>query len=183
MTDAAAAATAAPADPSTTPAISDLLQPQPMTIEQAQAKRVEMIGNAGFRERILRGDHEAVAAWKNVHAALSPPVNSAEGQQYAKNWQSLSILRAKADLSDEVLDHAAGRGVVSLAERERALFAKERNFKDRAWVQRYLDGDRAANTEMALINLTLASRVGSFQEIEDFKAAAAKRLAANGRGK
>ena len=37
----AAAATAAPLDTTTVPAISDLLQPQPMTVEQAQARRVE----------------------------------------------------------------------------------------------------------------------------------------------
>ena len=70
-----------------------------------------------------------------------------------------------------------------MEERRNALFAKERNFKDKAWVQRYLDGDRAANSEMTLINITLASRVGTFDEIEAFKAAAAKRLAANGRAK
>ena len=90
---------------------------------------------------------------------------------------SLAVLRVRADLSDEALDWAAANGPVSPAEKEKAIFAKQRLFKDKAWVRRYFDGDRAANSEMALINITLGSRVGSFQEIEDFKKAAAKRLA------
>jgi hypothetical protein len=160
-----------------TPAAADLLQPPAaMTVEQAQVKRVEMIGNAGFRERVLRGDPEAVKQWKNVHAALRPPVDSAtaEGRQYAKNMDSLSILKAKADLPAEVWDHVAAGGPVSPAEKESAIFAKERFFKDKAWVQRYFNGDREANSQMTRINMVLASKIGTFDEIEAFKAKAAK---------
>ena len=89
---------------------------------------------------------------------------------------SLAILKAKADLTDACWDHVAAGGVVSLAEREKALVGQGTQFQDRRRVERYLDGDRAANSEMTLINLVLASRVGSFDEIEAFKAAAAKRL-------
>ncbi len=161
-----------------TPAASDLLQPQPMTVEAAQAKRVEYLGDAKFRDRVVSGDPESVRLWREVTRALSPSVDpvTAEGKKYNDNMNSLAILKAKADLSDAVWDHVAAGGPVSLAEREKALQAKERNFKDKAWVQRYLDGDRAANSEMTLINMTLASRVGTFDEIEAFKAKAATRL-------
>ena len=174
---APAAAAAAPAAP-LTPAAADLLQPQQMTPEVAAAKRVEMLGNAGFRERVLRAEPEALAAWKAVHAALRPPANSesAESQQYAKNMDSLAILKAKADLPDAVWDHVAARGPVSLKERQDALFAKQRNLKSAEFVKKYLDGDRQANSEMTLINMTLASPIGSYEEIEAFKAKAAKRL-------
>jgi hypothetical protein len=154
------------------------LQPQPMTVEVAQAKRVEFLGDAKFRDRVVSGDPESVRQWREVTRALSPQANpaTAEGKRYNDNMNSLAILKAKADLPDAVWDHVAAGGVVSLAERENALFSKERNFKDKAWVQRYLDGDRAANSEMTLINMVLASRVGTFEEIEAFKVKAAKRL-------
>jgi hypothetical protein len=120
-----------------------------------------------------------VRAWREVTRALTPQANPATafGKQYNDNMNSLAILRAKADLSDLALDHAAARGPISLKERQDALFAKERNFKDLAWVQRYLSGDRQANSEAALIHIALASPIGSFEEIEAFKKAAAKRLA------
>jgi hypothetical protein len=134
----------------------------------------------------VAGDPESTRLWKEVTRALSPQLDpaAAEGKKYNDNMASLSILKAQADLPAAVWDHVAAGGLVSLAERENALQAKERNFKDKAWVQRYLNGDRAANSEMRLINFVLASRVGSFEEIEAFKAAAAKRLnGKNGHGK
>ena len=181
----AAAATPAPLDTTTVPAVSDLLQQQPMTVEQAAARRVEYLGDAKFRDRVVSGDPELVRLWREVTRALSPQADpaTAEGQSYAKNMDSLAILKAQADLPDVVWDHVAAGGPVSLDERARALFAKERNFRDRKWVEAYLSGDRAANSEMRLINMILASRVGSFDEIEAFKATAAKRLNGNGHGK
>jgi hypothetical protein len=173
---AEASAAPAPLDPV---AASDLLQPQPMTAEVAAAKKVEYLGDAGFRERVLRGDADAVKQWREVTRALSPSADpaTAEGKKYNDNMNSLAILKAKADLSDAVWDHVAAGGPVSLDERLKAMQAKERNFKDKAWVQKYLDGDRQANSEMTLINMVLASPVGSFSDIEQFKSAAAKRLA------
>jgi hypothetical protein len=180
MSDTAPAPAPAPAsDSALTATAADLLQPPPaMTIEQAQIKKAELFGTAGFAQRVAAGEAAAVKLWCDVTRALRPPVNqsSVAGQQYAKNMDSLAVLRVRADLSDEALDWAAANGPVSPAEKEKAIFAKQRLFKDKAWVQRYFDGDRAANSEMALINITLGSRVGSFQEIEDFKKAAAKRL-------
>ena len=177
------AATPAPLDATTTPAASDLLQP--MTVEAAQAKRVEYLGDAKFRDRVVSGDPESVRQWREVTRALSPQANplTAEGKKYNDNMNSLAILKAQADLPDAVWDHIAAGGPVWLAERENALFAKERNFKDAAWVKAYLNGGRRENSEMRLINAVLASPIGDFNSIEQFKTAAAKRLAANGRAK
>jgi hypothetical protein len=172
------AATPAP-DAALTPGVSDTLAPPAaLTVEQAQAKKAELFGKAGFAQRVLAGDPESVRLWKEVTAALSPKVEQTtqEAQDYAARMASLSILKAKADLSDEVWDHAAAGGFVSPAEKEKAIFAKERLFKDKAWVKRYFDGDREANSTMTNINLILASKIGTFEQIEEFKKAAAKRL-------
>jgi hypothetical protein len=171
----AAPVTAAP-NATLTPAAADLLQPPAaMTVEQAQAKKAELFGKAGFAERVARGDSEAMKQWREVTRALRPPVDQStdEGRQYEQNQNSLAILKAKAD---EVWDWAAAKGPVSADEKLKAVQAKERLFKDKAWVVRYFDGDRAANSELTRINLVLASRVGTFDEIEKFKAEAAKRL-------
>jgi hypothetical protein len=162
-----------------TPAATDQLQtPAALTAETALAKKAELFGTAGFAERVARGDSEAVKQWREVTRALRPPVDQStdEGRQYEQNQNSLAILKAKADLPDEVWDWAAAKGPVSADEKLKAVQAKERLFKDKAWVVRYFDGDRAANSEMTRINLVLASRIGTFDEIEAFKAKAATRL-------
>src|SRR5580704_7203109 len=162
-----------------TAAAADLLQPPAaMTVEQAQAKRAELFGKAGFAQRVVSGDSEAVKQWREVTRALRPPVDQSteEGRQYEQNQSGLAILKAKADLPDKVWDWAAAKGPVSADEKLKAVQAKDRLFKDKAWVVRYFDGDRAANSEMTRINLVLASRIGSFDEIEKFKGEAAKRL-------
>jgi len=179
MAESAPAAPAPVPDPALTPAASDLLAPQPaMSPEQAAVAKVECLGKAGFAEAVLSGNADAVRRWREITRALRPAVDQStlEGQQYERNMNSLAILKAKADLSDEAWDHIAAGGPVSLAEREKALQAKIRNFADRAWVQAYLNGSRRENSEMSLINAILASRVGSHAEIEEFKAKAAKRL-------
>jgi hypothetical protein len=194
MTETTAAPAPTPVDTTTTPAapldtvpaVSDLLQPQQMTVEQAQAKRVELIGDPGFRQRVLAGDDEANKQWKAVlHAALSPPVDSAtaEDREYNRRMNGLAYFRAKAQLPEIMYDHVASNSPVSLAEREEAQFAKQRLFSDRGFVEKLLSGDIAANSEMTRIKFVLGSPIGSFEEIEAAKAKAAKRMAANGRGR
>jgi hypothetical protein len=179
MTESAPATPAPAADSALTPAAAGAADPPSMTLEQAQAKKAELVIQTGFAERVMRGDPEASKLWREVTRALRPAVDqsSVEGQQYAKNQDSLSILRAKADLPDAAWDWAAAGGPVSPAEKINAAAAKARNFRDKAWVQRYLDGDRQANSEMVQINMVLAAKVGTFDEIEAFKITAAKRLA------
>ena len=179
MSESAPAAPAPAPESALKPAASDLLQPSPaMTVEQAQIKKAELFGTAGFAERVLAGDSEAVRVWRDVTHALRPQVDesTAAGKRYAKNMDSLAILKAKADLPDVMWDHVAASGPVSAEEKISASQAKQRLFADRGWIQKYLDGDRLANSEMTRINMVLASRIGTFQEIENFKAAQAKRL-------
>ena len=166
--------TAPPApDAVLTPGASDTLAPAPpMTVEQAQAKKAALFGTAGFAQRVLAGDPDATKQWKEVTAALSPKVELQTTQKtrdYAARMSGLSILKAKADLPDEVWDHVAAGGPVSPAEKEKAIFAKERLFKDKAWVKRYFDGDREANSTMTNINLILASKIGTFDRLRPSK--------------
>ena len=176
MTDAAAAA--APADTSTTPAISDLLQPQVMTVEQAQAKRVEYLGKPGFAERVLANDPESVRAWKEIQVALNPKLDQSiqQNRDYTQRMNGLSILKAKADLPDAAWQWVASAGPVSLAERQKALQLKAQCMADRSFVEKYLSGERSATSTLTNINLILAAKVGTFDEIEQHKAALAKLL-------
>ncbi len=163
-----------------TPAAADLLQPPPaMTVDQALARKAELFGTAGFAQRVAAGDPEAKKQWKEVTAALSPKVDQStqEGRDYAQRMAGLSVLKNKADLSDAAWDWAAARGPVSPAEKEKAIFAKQRLFKDKAWVTKYLDGDREANSLLTQIHLVLDAKIGTHSEIEAFKITAAKRLA------
>jgi hypothetical protein len=169
---------AAPASPSV--GVSDLLPPEKpaMSVEVAQRKRLSMLGDANFRSRVVAGDSQATKQWRDVNRALNPPVDqtTAEGKQYAQRMDSLAYFKAKADLPDAVYDQVAADGPVSLKERQDAQFARERYFKDKAWMRRYLDGDRQANSEMTIINMILGSPIGTYDDIEAFKQAAAKRL-------
>ena len=157
-------ATAAPADTASVPAASDLLQPQPMTPEAAAVKRVQLLGDPGFRERVLAGNAEANKQWKDVHRALSPQADpaSAEGREYNQRMSGLAVLRAKAQLPEIMWDHVAANAPVSLAEREEAQYAKQRLFSDKAWVEKYLSGDIAANSELTRIHFVLASPCRNF---------------------
>ena len=150
-----------------------------MTVEQAQAKKAELFGTKGFAERVARGDRDSVRQWREITRALRPQVDqsSIEGKQYEKNMDSLAILKSRADLPDAAWDWVAAKGPVSPAEKEAAAFAKQRLLKDKAFVKKLLDGDRAANSEWAIIKMTLGSPIGTFDEIEAFKKAAAERLA------
>jgi hypothetical protein len=169
---------AAPASPSV--AASDLLQPEKpaMTPEQAARQKHRMLSDPGFAAAVARGDPHESRKWKEVNRALNPPVDqaTAEGRQYARNMDALAYFRANAELSPAVLDQVAAGGPVSLEERQEAIFMKQRLFSDKNFVRRVLDGDREAKTQMTLVNMVLASPIGTAEQINNFNAAAAKRL-------
>ncbi len=122
----------AAADFALTATAADLLQQPPaMTVEQAQAKKAELFGTAGFAERVARGDPEATAEVARGYGALRPEVDqsTSKGSDYAKTHGRLAILKNKADLSRRCMGLGSGQGPVSPAENERAIFAKQRLFK------------------------------------------------------
>ena len=155
------------------PAATDLLQP-----EMALVKKAQLFGQVGFAQRVMAGDPESVRQWKEVSAALSPKVDQTtqEASDYNQRMAGLSILKAKADLPEAAWSWAASNGPVSPEEKMNASFAKARNMSDAAWRQRYFLGDRQANSEMTNINLILAAKVGTFEEIERHKVVMAKLL-------
>jgi hypothetical protein len=167
--------------------VSDLLPPDKpaMTVEVAARQRVKMLGDAGFRDRVVAGDAESLRLWRLVNRTLfNPPVDkaTAESKAHADRLDSFAYFRCKADLPAEVWDYAAANGPVLISEREWALQAKERLFRDKGWVRGYLDGDRQAAADLTRIHLILAAPIADEKEVEAAKAAAAKRMNGNGKG-
>jgi hypothetical protein len=168
--------------------VSDLLPPEKpaMSVEAAARQRVKMLGDAGFRDRVVAGDAESLRLWRQVNRALFNPAidkETAESKAHAERLDALAYFRLKADLPAEVWDYAAAQGPVLLSEREWALQAKERLFRDKGWVRGYLDGDRQAAADLTRIHLILAAPIADEKEVEAAKAATAKRMAGNSRAK
>ena len=166
----------APAADTNTPA-ADLLKPTdpatgPKTFEQWETRRAALVADPRFRERYMRGDGEAVAAMKQVFAALNPKTDpaSAEEREFSQRLAALTPLRVKANLDNSCWNWVAAGGPVAAHERQRALELKEQFFRDKQWVARHLDGGRL-KTQMVNVNLVLSSKVASAEEIEKFKKA------------
>jgi hypothetical protein len=67
--------------------------------------------------------------------------------------------RSRADISEEVAQQIREGRPVSQTERRLAEQHKEKLFRDKAWIARYLDGGRAEATELMLVNIVLAAPV------------------------
>ena len=129
---------AAPAtlDTTTTPAVSDLLQPQPMTPEAALAKKVEFLGNKDIRERIISWHPETVRQWREVTRALSPlPIRSLpKAKTIHDNMDSPWRFSAKPISRDAVRDHVAAGGPVSSDGARGSLVRKGTKLQGQGWV-------------------------------------------------
>ena len=73
--------------------------------------------------------------------------------------QAIDFLRERADIPEQVADQLRKNMPVSAQEYRLAEQLKGKLFRDRSWVKKYLDGDREAATQIALVNVILSSRV------------------------
>ena len=133
---------------------------QPMTVEAATARRAEMISDAGFTERYMAGGVPERDEMLKVSTALSI-ANSAES--FATE-QQIASLKSIADISDDVANEIRSGRAVTPQERQFALDLKAKLMRDRAWVAKYLDGDRECATKVALLSVVLSARVAEPQK-------------------
>jgi hypothetical protein len=71
----------------------------------------------------------------------------------------IDTLKKYADLPEKCWEQVRNNGPVYQHERDEALRAKERFYRDRATVARYLDGSREEASLLMQINLILSSPV------------------------
>jgi hypothetical protein len=178
MTDTAAVTTAL--GDVTAPAVSDLLVPPPaMTVEQAQARRVQFIADPALREGVVRGDPKIVDEWKKINSALVPKLDApdAEAREYAARQAALAPLKMTAGPMDPLFwDGVATRAHVSLAERETALQTWAACKRDAAWVARCVAGGMEENALKMRIVGILAAPVGTPELVERDRLAGLKRV-------
>ena len=169
----------APVVDSTTPAVSDLLAPAPaMTVEQAQARRVQFIADPALRQGVVQGNPKIVEEWKKINAALLPKMEGPEAEQreYAERQAALAPLKMSSGPMDPLFwDGVATRAHVSLAERETALQMWAACKRDSAWVGRCVSGGMEENALKMRIVGILAAPVGTPEQVERDRLAGLKR--------
>jgi hypothetical protein len=105
----------------------------------------------------LAGEVTARDEFVRLHAtAFRKNTPSEVGQQ---RGMMIDTLKKYAELPEKMWDQVRNNGPVYQHEREEALRMKERVFRDKAWVSRYLDGSREEANLMMQISLILASPV------------------------
>jgi hypothetical protein len=125
-----------------------------MMREAAQARKAEYLSTPALRDKLLAGDVATKKDWSSVNATLAstmPDPNVVAREATAATWKD------RADLPPEALAQFVKGEPVFESEREQALRTKQQLFRDRAWVSKYLDGDRAAASTMAHISLIISS--------------------------
>jgi len=145
------AALAAPA----TPGATDLL-PEPLAPEAATARIAELKKDPAFLERYLGGEVAARDEFTRLHSQASKaPINP----DAVHRSLQIGALQKHADLPPAAWAQVAANGPVYQGERDFALQEKQRCFKDKAWVAKWLDGDRAAVSHLTRLSLIIASPV------------------------
>jgi hypothetical protein len=137
-----------------TPAPSDLL-PTEITPEAAGARIVELKADPAFQEKYLGGEVTARAEFSKLHAIVGKALNESALHRASQ----LDAMKKHADLPPECWNQVENNGPVFQHERDFALQEKTRCLKDKGFVSRFLDGDRAAVSLMTRINLIISSPV------------------------
>jgi hypothetical protein len=135
--------------------VADLL-PQ-MSPEAATSKKNELFANQEWRNKYYNGDATARSEMDAIVRALTPaqpaPADPSSREQFI-DW-----IRNYAEISEEVAEQIRSDRPVSAHEHRLAQQRKETMMRDKEWCKLYLDNDRDARTEMALVNIILSSRV------------------------
>jgi hypothetical protein len=113
------------------------------------------MADPGWRRRYMKGGIAEKAEMDHLTAALSPRQLMPSDPSSVE--QVIDHLRERANISEQVANQIRQNLPISAPEQ-----LKDRLFRDREWVKRYLDGGIQEAETMALINvnLSLPVRVG-----------------------
>lgn len=167
-----------------TPGATAIINPPPPTDAEAAAARMEQLkDDAAFQERVKNLDATAFAEheklWRQAHglpAEKQPAVNT--GDVFAEaNARVLRETETRADmlradgLNDEQSYQILNGRPIPLAERRYHEQELARLKQDKAWVQKYFDGDREARRQMRMLTAALTLPVGSLADIHAWETA------------
>jgi hypothetical protein len=157
----APAPSVAPGPAAPTPATATDILAAPLTPEAARLQIDTLKGDKEFYARLNSDKPEikaaALEAWRKLHIAAYPPppqvtlenVKDIHGNQEVmrrseRMESGLAVLRAMGVTDPASLDEVRKQVPVAAAEQQFAREEIARLKSDRAWVRRYLDGDREA---------------------------------------
>jgi hypothetical protein len=147
------------------------------SVADAWGRRAELMRDPDFKARLDRAEPAARGEMARVvegitagvtiipgrgvdPAKFGPQVAEAAQQRQALECErTLDALRRDADIPENVADMIRTGASVTRQERHLAEMEKQRLFKDSAWVQKYMAGDCAARSRMALVNVILSRAV------------------------
>jgi hypothetical protein len=126
-----------------------------MSYDDAPVAKSQRMADPGWRGRYMKGGIAEKAEMDHLMAALSPRQPMPSDPSSVE--QVIDHLRERANISEQVANQIRQNLPISAPEQ-----LKDRLFRDREWVKRYLDGGIQEAETMALINvnLSLPVRVG-----------------------
>jgi hypothetical protein len=164
---AAASPSVAPA--ASPPTAADLLS-APLAPEAARLQIDTLKGDKEFYARLNSDKAEVKAAalehWRTLHRNAFPPAPTATPEDIHGNQEimrrsermesGLAALRAMGLTDPAALDEIRRSQPVAAAEQQFAREEITRLKQDKAWVRRYLDGDRAAREQFTRLHMVIS---------------------------
>jgi hypothetical protein len=156
----------APASPST-PAAPLITPAMPMSVTEARAAIQERINDTAFYAKLKSQDPAAHQEWARLHKIAHPvptefrtaaDVDSQVAARQARFWdEHIASLKAQFPLTPAQEQEIRG-GVIAKSVQEWAKGEKAMLLKDRAWYQKFKNGDRAAKLQWGLLVQMLSLR-------------------------
>jgi hypothetical protein len=145
---------------------SDLMSPQTAPqLETTQGQREaafatlqRLRSDADFKEKYLRRDDATVKAVEEAHRLTTTPTKlTVRGRPVEEVASMIGAIENFSSLAPEVVEQLKSGAPVSAEEQKWAKQRKSQLMQDKAWVTKYLDGDRAERQQMILLNAILTS--------------------------
>jgi hypothetical protein len=185
MTDTTATAAAPAATPDVpAPAGTDTaLQPQQITIEQARARRNQILASKEMCEKVMSGDkdlraelhklNQAIAS-EDVGAAIQSALNGGDQGEFG-NVTTKGVLSREeyaaaarnlvpAFGNAEVFKEFAAGATVTQARHDEAAAIKRAVLSDPEWVRNYREGSSLHREQMTRLNATLVAPIAAEQK-------------------
>jgi hypothetical protein len=128
-----------------------------MSFDDAMLAKTQRLADPAWRDKYMNGDVGCKAEMDALMHALTP--KQPQPSDPTSLEQAIDWLRERADIPESVATQIRDNVPVSAQEYRLAQQMKEKLFRDKSWVAKYLDGDRDAATQIALVNVILSSRV------------------------